>query len=96
MKKLIFLAMIAILVLSACSANRQKLSPQGNLNLKSANVYYAQHNADKALDFYQKVLKDNPDYYIALKRVADINLLYGEQNAAKDVEYNTAAYTYYD
>jgi tetratricopeptide (TPR) repeat protein len=96
MKKMLMLGLIVTLLISACSTSRQKLSPQGNLNLKSANVYYQQKNVDKALDFYLKVLQDNPTHLVALKRVADINLYNAEKMPAKAVEYNKTAYVHYD
>jgi tetratricopeptide (TPR) repeat protein len=78
MKKALLLALIMALILGACAKNLQKLSPQGNLNLKSANVYYAQKSnpasLDKALKLYEEVLKDNPEHVLALKRSADLIL----------------------
>ena len=47
MKHAFLLGLVILLVLTACSANRQKLSPQGNLNLKSANVYYQQKDNER-------------------------------------------------
>jgi tetratricopeptide (TPR) repeat protein len=80
MKKALLFALVTILLLSACSSNRQKLSPQANLYLKSANVYYSQKDNDdllkKALGLYEKVLADNPNHVIALKRSADLNYFF--------------------
>lgn len=95
MKNILLLVLVTTLFLTACSSARQKLTPQGNLDLKSANVYYAQSNVEKAFDYYNRVLKTNPEYLIALKRIADINLRNGETSAQK-VEYNKNAYIYYD
>lgn len=95
MKRLIVLALVAVLFLSACASPRQKLSPKGNVDFKTANVYYAQKNVEKALEYYEKVLQDNPDYAIALRRVADINLYNGEMFAERSVELNKAAYNGY-
>lgn len=90
MKQPILFALIAILLLSACATNRQKLSPQGNLNLKSANVYFQQKDNEaslqKALELYEKVLADNPNHAIALKRSADLNLYFASQIEPKRVE----------
>jgi len=96
MKKLIFIALTAIFLLSACATARQKLSPQGNVDLKTANVYYQQKNVEQAEVFYQKVLDDNPDHALALRRMADINLFKGEQFLERAVEFNQKAYQFYD
>lgn len=95
MKHLIVVALVAVLFLSACASPRQKLSPKGNVDFKTANVYYAQKNVEKAQEYYEKVLQDNPDYAIALRRVADINLYNGEMFANRSVELNTAAFNGY-
>lgn len=83
MKKAILFGLAIILILSACSTSRQKLSPQGNLDLKSANVYYTQKDNEKSLEkaynLYNRVLADNPNHVIALKRTADINFFYASQ-----------------
>jgi tetratricopeptide (TPR) repeat protein len=96
MRKLIIILLAATLALSACSSARQKLSPQGNVDFKTAQVYYAQQNVEKAEEFYAKVLADNPDHALSMRRMADINLHKGENNPAKEVEYNQAAFELYD
>lgn len=96
MRKLIIILLALTLVLGACSTARQKLTPQGNVNFKTAQVYYAQKNVEKAEEFYNKVLADNPDHALSMRRMADINLYKGENNPAKTVEYNKAAYELYD
>ncbi len=95
MKYAVIVLMIVVLLLTACAPARQKLSPRANVALKDANVLYQQKNVDRALTAYLEVLKDNPDYAIALRRVADINLYYGEQNPSKAIEYNKKAFEYY-
>lgn len=95
MKKLIIIAAILMLLISACSTARQKLSPQGNVDYKTANVYYAQKDVDKAEVFYSKVLNDNPDHAIALRRLGDISLHKGEMYAERSVEFNKKANDYY-
>jgi len=95
MKKLIIIAVALILVLSACSNARQKLSPQGNVNFKTANVYYQQKNVEQAEAYYLKVLEDNPEHVVALRRMADINLFNGEQFLERAVEFNQKAFDYY-
>jgi tetratricopeptide (TPR) repeat protein len=95
MKKLIIFALAALLLLSACATARQKLSPQGNVDYKTANVYYQQKNVEQAETYYAKVLADNPDHAIALRRMADINLHKGEQFRDRSVEFNQKAYEYY-
>ncbi|MDZ4181781.1 MAG: tetratricopeptide repeat protein [Candidatus Cloacimonadaceae bacterium] len=95
MKYLIILALAATLLISACAAPRQKLSPQANVNLKTANVYYAQQNVEEALKYYNLVLKDNPLHVIALRRVSDINMYNGERNADQAVQLYKAAYLGY-
>lgn len=89
MKNTLFVIII-LLLLSACSMSRQKLSPQGNLNLKSANVYYQQKDNEaslnKALDLYTKVLKDNPQHVIALKRSGDLLLYFASQIEPKETK----------
>ncbi len=95
MKHLIIATLLLTLVFTACAPARQKLSPQANVALKDANVFYQQKNVEKALESYHRVLKDNPDYVIALRRVADINMYYGEQDQSKAIEYNKKAYEFY-
>ncbi len=95
MKKLIIVSAALLLLISACSTARQKLSPQGNVDYKTANVYYAQKDVEKAEVYYSKVLKDNPDHAIALRRMGDINLHKGETFLEKSVEYNKLANEYY-
>lgn len=95
MKKLIIFAVAALLLLSACATARQKLSPQGNVDYKTANVYYQQKNVEQAETYYAKVLADNPDHAVALRRMADINLFKGEQFRDRAVEFNQKAFEYY-
>ncbi|HNX37261.1 MAG TPA: tetratricopeptide repeat protein [Candidatus Cloacimonadota bacterium] len=95
MKYAVILTLAVMLVLTACAAPRQKLSPQANVALKTANVYYAQKDTDKALTYYNQVLADNPNYVIALRRVGDINLYMGESIPDKSIEYNKIAYENY-
>ena len=95
MKKLIIVAVTMLLLISACSTARQKLSPQGNVDYKTANVYYAQQNVEQAEKYYTKVITDNPDHAIALRRLGDINLRKGEMFAERAVEFNKLAYEYY-
>jgi tetratricopeptide (TPR) repeat protein len=96
MKQYLIIALAAALLLAACAAPRQKLSPQGNVNLKTANVYYAQQNVEEASKYYTLVLQDNPDHVLALRRMADINLYNGERFADKALELNQEAYRGYD
>jgi len=96
MKRIFLLTLAVLLFLTGCATNRHKLSPQANVDLKTANVYYSQQNVDEALKYYNRVLQDNPDHALALRRVADIYLYYGEQNPDKSLEYNKMAYEYYD
>jgi tetratricopeptide (TPR) repeat protein len=90
MKNIVLMSLIAILLLSACATTRQKLTPQSNLDLKSANVYYQQKDNEKSLEkalfLYERVLKDNPEHVIALKRSADLNLFFATQIEPKKLE----------
>ncbi len=95
MKRVILIAIATMLILSGCASARQKLSPRANVTLKDANVYYQQQNVEKALEGYKAVLQDNPDYVLALRRVADINLYYGEKDPEKTIEYNKMAFELY-
>lgn len=95
MKYLIIIALAATLLISACAAPRQKLSPQANVNLKTANVYYAQQNVEEALKYYNLVLEDNPTHVIALRRVSDINMYNGERIAEQAVQLYKAAFLGY-
>lgn len=83
------------LALGACSTARQKLSPQANVNAKTAGVYYAQQNVEKAEEFYLKVLDDHPDHALSLRRMADINLFKAEQLPNRAVEFNSEAFKLY-
>ncbi len=98
MRKLIIILLTLALALGACSAfkTRQKLSPQANVNAKTAGVYYAQQNVDKAEQFYLKVLEEHPDHAISLRRMADINLHKAENFPDRSVEYNKNAYELYN
>ncbi len=95
MKKLFIIAIALIIALAGCSSARQKLSPQGNVNLKTANVYYQQQNVEKAESYYLKVLEDNPEHALALRRMGDINLHNGDLFKARAVEFNSKAFDYY-
>jgi tetratricopeptide (TPR) repeat protein len=99
MKRLMILALAALLFLSACAANREKLSPRATVDLKSADVAYNQQNVEEALALYNKVLDEkegNPNHAHALRRVADINLYYGETIAERAVEFNKNAFENYN
>ncbi len=97
MRKLNIILLILALGLGACSAfkTRQKLSPQANVNAKTAGVYYAQQNVEKAEQFFLKVLEEHPNHAVSLRRMADINLHKGENFPDKAVEYNEQAYELY-
>ena len=95
MKKLFIIAIALIIVLAGCSSARQKLSPQGNVNLKTANVYYQQQNVEKAESYYVKVLEDNPEHALGLRRMGDINLHKGDIYKERSVEFNSLAFDYY-
>jgi len=97
MRNLLIVLIAITLALGACSTTRQKLTPQGNVNFKTAQVYYAQQNIEKAEEFYTKVLADNPDHALSLRRLADLNLHQGSEIAPIDaLEYNKTAYELYD
>ncbi|HCM15746.1 MAG: tetratricopeptide repeat protein [Candidatus Cloacimonadales bacterium] len=96
MRKLIIVLLALAIGLGACSGARQKLSPQANVNAKTAGVYYAQQNVEKAEEFYRKVLAEHPDHALSLRRVADISLHKGENFPDKAVQYNEEAYEYYN
>jgi tetratricopeptide (TPR) repeat protein len=98
MKKALLIGLVIMIVLSACSANRQKLSPQGNLYLKSANVYYQQRDNEtsllKSLSLYEKVLENNPNHVLALKRSADLNYYFALPiEPKKDVKEGQAVFS---
>ncbi|MCB5261750.1 MAG: tetratricopeptide repeat protein [Candidatus Cloacimonetes bacterium] len=97
MRKLNIILLALALALGACSTfkTRQKLSPQANVNAKTAGVYYAQENVEKAEQFYLMVLEAHPDHAISLRRLADINLHKAENFPARSVEYNKNAYELY-
>jgi tetratricopeptide (TPR) repeat protein len=101
MKKVLMIVLITLLVLSVFAKQRQKLSPQNNLNLKSANVYYTQKDNDssllKALKLYNAILHDSPDNAIALKRSADLNYFFGVKNEPRiDVKGDDTTYVNFD
>ncbi|HOH97446.1 MAG TPA: tetratricopeptide repeat protein [Candidatus Cloacimonadota bacterium] len=95
MKKLIIAVIVLALALGACSQARQKLTPQGNVDFKTAQVYYSQQNVERAEEYYTKVLADNPEHAISLRRMADINLHKGENFPARAVEFNKNAFEMY-
>lgn len=96
MRKYLIVLIAISLMLGACSAARQKLNPQGNVDYKTAQVYYNQENIEKAEFFYNRVLESNPNHALSMRRMADINLHKGETIPEKSVEYNKAAYELYD
>jgi tetratricopeptide (TPR) repeat protein len=96
MRKLIIILLALALGLGACSTARQKLSPQANVNAKTAGVYYAQQNVEKAEEYYRKVLEAHPDHALSLRRMADINLYKAENYPEKAVEFNTEAFRLYN
>ena len=95
MKKPIIILCIIMIALTACSPARQKLSPQGNVNLKTADVYYSQQNVEQAETYYKIVLEDNPDYVFALRRLGVISLYKAENFTAREVEFYESVYHYY-
>lgn len=95
MKKITIVLLAVILLLAACAAPRQKLTPQANVALKTANVYYAQRDIEKAQVYYRDVLTSSPNHVLALTRMGDINLHKGETMADRSVEFNQAAYGFY-
>ncbi|MCK9557969.1 MAG: tetratricopeptide repeat protein [Candidatus Cloacimonetes bacterium] len=95
MRKLIIVLLALALGLGACSSARQKLSPQANVNAKTAGVYYAQQNVEKAEEFYRKVLQTHPDHALSLRRIADISLHKGENFPLQAVQYNKEAFENY-
>lgn len=96
MRKYLIVLIAISLMLGACSAARQKLNPQGNVDFKTAQVYYNQENIEKAEFFYNRVLESNPNHALTMRRMADINLHKGETIPEKSVEYNSKAYELYD
>jgi tetratricopeptide (TPR) repeat protein len=92
---MIILSLAVMLLLAACATSRQKLSPQANVNFKTANVYYSQKNVEEAEKYYKKVLADNPDHAIAIRRIADIDYYNAERFSDKAIELNKAAYEGY-
>lgn len=95
MKRLIIVILALLITLSACAVQRHKLSAQGNVNLKTANVYYAQKNVEEARKYYTLVVQDNPDHALALRRLADIDMYDAERFADRAVELNKSAYERY-
>jgi len=95
MKKLIIVVIALLIALTGCSSARQKLSPKGNVDFKTANVYYQQKNVEQAELYYQKVLESNPDHAVALRRMGDINLNKAENFTERAVEFYSKAYDYY-
>lgn len=96
MKRLLFVTISIMLILSACASQRQKLGPHARVDLMTANEAYARQNVEEAQQYYELVLKDNPSYAHALRRLADINLYNGERFADRAVELNKAAFEGYD
>ena len=72
MKHLIIIALAAMLLLSACATSRQKLSPNANVALRTANMELANGNVDVALKNYEIVLGDRPDHAVALSKTGRI------------------------
>lgn len=95
MKKMMILSVAVMLFLAACATSRQKLSPQANVNFKTANVYYSQKNVEEAEKYYKKVLADNPEHAVAVRRIADINYYNAERYSDKAIDLNKAAYEGY-
>lgn len=96
MKRSLILLAVALLLLTACAPNREKLSPRAMVDLKSADVAYNQQDVDEALTLYNNVLADNPGHAHALRRKSDINFYYAENDPDRAVDGNMAAYAGYD
>jgi len=96
MNRFIIFTMVLAMLLTACATSRQKLSPQARVDLMTANEAYTRQNVEEAEQYYKLVLEDNPDYAHALRRMGDISLYNGERFADRTVEFNKAAYEYYD
>ncbi len=82
-KKIIVLIAFALLISNAVFAS-QDLSADGKKNLRSANMHLGGERYEKALPFYELVLEENPNYIVALEKIAgiyfDVNKNYLEAN----------------
>ena len=58
---LIVLAMSISIFGISCANAKEKMTPKGRVNLRNANMYLQQMNLDKAMTFYEEVLKENPN-----------------------------------
>ncbi len=75
MKKILvkvnILALFLLLISTSIYAN-QKLDAVGKKNLRSGNMHKAGKRYDKAISFYLKVLKENPNHIEASEKLGDI------------------------
>ena len=78
MRKIIFIILaITISVFNVfVRLRRKKMPPKARVNLRNANLYRQQLKLDKAMSFYQDVLKENPENLEATKYVAEIYFKY--------------------
>jgi len=87
MRKAIILIGIMLSVYLLVQADVQELGREGTKNLRSARNYYKLQEFDKAMDFYNKVLEENPNQIESLYNISSI--YYDIKN-----DYKTA-YDYY-
>ena len=85
-----------MLIMTACTTNRQQISQQTKASLKSAYGFYKKNNFQQAEPLYLTVLEDNPDNLIALRRLGDITLSKSDQYAERSVEFYEGAYVLYN
>lgn len=97
MKKIwsiVFLLIVLLVSFTALEA-KQKLTPLAKRNLRNANIYLQQKIYDKAMSFYQEVLKESPDCVEALKNIGDLHYYYGTTDPTNAEKNFSAGYGYY-
>jgi tetratricopeptide (TPR) repeat protein len=88
MRKILFIILaISISIFGISCANaKEKMTPKGKVNLRNANMYLQQMKLDKAMSFYEEVLKENPNNLEAIKKTGDIYFAWGEEKGSQPID----------
>ncbi len=82
----ILLALLVSFFGISCANAAEKVTPKGRVNLRNANMYLQQMKLDKAMSFYQEVLKENPNNIESIKKTGDIYFAWGEEKVSQPID----------
>lgn len=83
---LIFVATCISVFGISCANAKEKMTPKGRVNLRNANMYLQQMKLDKAMAFYEEVLKENPNNLESIKKSGDIYFAWGEERLSDPID----------